>query len=199
LVIIETGGAITIRSNTDESMPPWIKRPAVYTLFQAQRELDAYINLCDMEITGLGCVNKTGNTFVIEKLCLLDQKVNEVKAELSQDALHTLAYESVKSGKSLANVRLWWHSHVDMPVKWSMQDEATIENLGATADWFISIVGNKAGEYNVRLDIFKPVRWAFLDLGLRIKMPEDRVLEERLLEEMKNKVKGYRFMPRNVL
>ena len=171
--------------------------PVICVTLEARRAMDAYIRLCDDEISGLGWVSKKGNDFCVEKADLFKQEVTGASTELSSDALHTFAYEAAKAGRSLAKVKGWWHSHVDMDTEWSFQDWETIENLGKMgADWFVSIVGNKSGKYNARLDVFKPVRWSFLDLDLRVLIPEDKTLDGAISAEISEKVSYPSFFPK---
>lgn len=111
-----------------------------------------YAQVCSLEISGFAGFNP--RTKIIDNLFpLLDQECSSGETEISEEALEKLA---LSKWSTRANV--WWHSHVNMGVFWSGQDDATIEALGRTYPWLISIVVNKKREYKARMDYFYPTR-----------------------------------------
>jgi len=119
-----------------------------------RRRLDLYITQCKYEISGLGTVeaNENGDLEVTE-LYLLDQVVSSGDTELPCESVAKFMAEAPDKGIDLSKVRLWWHSHATMSVYWSPTDEAAINSFDASP-WFVSIVGNHAGDYLARIDLF---------------------------------------------
>jgi hypothetical protein len=72
-------------------------------------------------------------------------------------------FELLGAGVDPEKIKLWWHSHGNMGVFFSGTDTNTMDtNPNLTGSpFFISIVGNKAHDYNVRFDQHSPLRfWA---------------------------------------
>lgn len=139
--------------------------PAVVAIpADLRRRMDLYISECKYEISGLGTVelNDFGELEVAD-IYLLDQEVSSGDTTLNVDSVAQFMVEAPDKGIDLSKVRLWWHSHAAIATYWSSTDEATISSFNQ-APWFVSIVGNHAGDYLARLDLFPqesvPVRLA---------------------------------------
>lgn len=141
------------------------KIPEIHISNEAFNKVHAYADLCNNEISALGSVVITNGIILIEDVYLFDQIVTGSSTELSQESVANFICEYIKMGKDPANLKFWWHSHVNMNVFWSGTDTATIERF-APSDWFISMVSNKRGEYKIRLDIHNPLRLVFDDIPL---------------------------------
>lgn len=181
---MENGIEITYAS---QNFAKDIPLPVVYITPKAKQMLDAYIKICPYEISGLGKVSRIGNDFLIEEVYLFGQEVNSAKTDLSQDAIQSFLYETVKRNLDPSVLKLWWHSHANIAVSWSMQDKETINNFDA-AEYMISVVGNKAGQHLVRLDIYRPVRVMLDDLELRLMVSPDDLLNKAIAQEIYEKV-----------
>jgi hypothetical protein len=100
-----------------------------------------------------GFARMSPNTQVIDRILpLLPQVCSAGETEMEEEFLH----EFISTGQS-AQANVWWHSHGNIGVMWSAQDETCIKALGQTMSWLVSIVVNKKREQKVRLDFFKPV------------------------------------------
>jgi hypothetical protein len=98
--------------------------------------------------------------------------------------------EVAGNGGDPSEWRLWWHSHVNFQAFWSGTDTDTIDDFDTEEDkgnWFLSIVGNKKGEYKTRLDVFKPFRYTFEELPVELEIDEE--LDKEIDEEMRAKIK----------
>ena len=140
-----------------------------------------YAQSCNLEISGLGSINQSSQVF--DRLFpLYPQTCSGAETEISEEFLR----EITESGQS-ARANVWWHSHVMMGVFWSGQDQATIEALGQTYSWLLSIVVNKKREYKARFDLFKPARATFeVSLLWHYQFPYEEI--ERIRAEVKEKV-----------
>lgn len=140
--------------------------PQILITPEAFQKLRLYIELCPVEIGGLGEVERDGDRFVITDLFILPQKVSPSETELDPAALLEILECCVAEGRNPASLCLWWHSHAEMDVEWSETDERTIANF--SGDFMISLVGNKGGEFACRLDILPPNGQTLGDLPLTV-------------------------------
>ena len=165
--------------------------PQILITPEAFQKLQLYIELCPVEIGGLGEVKRDGNCFVITDLFILPQKVSPSETELDPAALLEILESCVAEGRNPASLCLWWHSHAEMDVEWSETDERTIANF--SGDFMISLVGNKAGEFACRLDILPPNGQTLGDLPLTV-VPrkgsevDDVILRNAIIAEMCEKL-----------
>jgi hypothetical protein len=115
--------------------------------------LRLYVELCPLEIGGLGEVRPDGKGLLVTELFLLDQRVSASETELQPEALLRLLHRCPEEGRDPAALRLWWHSHAEHGVEWSDTDEATIR--GFAGDSLVSLVTNKAGDLLCRYDTWR--------------------------------------------
>jgi len=118
-----------------------------------KRRLDLYIANCHLEISGLGEVEVIDGVVTVTALYLLPQRVNASETTLSADTVVDFLASAVEQGVDPSKLRLWWHSHAGHSVGWSGTDEGTIDSFDAS-QWWLSIVGNHAGDYLARVDVF---------------------------------------------
>jgi hypothetical protein len=161
--------------------------PRVLITDLAHQKLCLYIELCPMEIGGLGEVERSGPDFLITDLFTLPQKISPEETELDPAAIFDMLERCVAEGRDPASLCLWWHSHADMDVEWSETDERTIANF--PGDFMLSIVGNKAGAFACRLDILQPTSRTFGGLPLTVlpdgeKAADEGALRTAILAEM---------------
>lgn len=126
------------------------------------------IHINPVEVSGLGKVRCSGNLYTIEKeIIVLKQTVSDAHTEFDDEMRGHWLHEMVASGRGeeINEFRLWWHSHVDMGTSFSPRDRDTIENKLfdqdlriRTHEYWISLVGNKYGQFTMRLDVYKPER-----------------------------------------
>ena len=143
------------------------QEPIVYVMPSAMYKMRYYIDNSENEIGWLGYVTKDGSDYIIEDVFLLKQEVHAATTEILPDALGELAVELLKTeeGKEKYNkLRMWGHSHVNMSTTPSGQDNSQMEEFDTT-DFFIRLIGNKRGEWNVSIyDYTNNVIWYNLDL-----------------------------------
>lgn len=122
---------------------------------EALQRIKAFIDLCEYEISGLGKVEKLEDGYRIVDACILKQKVTGTTTVLDDDALGKFAFDLTKKGEKIQDWCVWWHSHVNMQAYFSGTDERTIEDT-KEQNILVSLVGNKRGEWEARLDIHRP-------------------------------------------
>lgn len=144
------------------------QEPKIYMMPNAAYKMRYYIDNSKDEIGWLGFVDKReNNVYVIEDVFLVKQKVHSATTEMDPNALADLAVELMKTEEGRAKynkLRLWGHSHVNMSTGASSQDDNQMDDF-ATSDYFIRLIGNKRGEWNVCLyDYERNVLWSELPL-----------------------------------
>lgn len=164
--------------------------PQVYILPAAKQKMDAYIQLCELEVSGLGTVRQMeGGSFLVEDVFLLDQECSAASTVLDDEALAVFYTNWIRRDLDTSLLRLWWHSHCDFGVFWSGVDTANIDRLMGDADWLVSIVGNKRGQFRTRLDSKVPVRLSVDELSLSVLVPPDLKTRTACSAELKKKVR----------
>src|SRR3989344_8798416 len=113
------------------------------------------IHISPVEISGVGKVRHEGNIYTIEdNIAIFKQAVSGVHTVFDDDMRGHWLHEMVAAGRGagINNFRLWGHSHVNMPARFSGTDHETIDeklfdqNLKvASHEYWISFVGNKQG------------------------------------------------------
>jgi len=165
---------------------PTNQSPVIQIDLLVKQKLDLYIKHCSEEISGLGRVIRQNGKIIITDIILLKQECTSSSSDLDEKELDEFVLSEVEQGRPIEDLKLWWHSHVNMSAFWSSTDTGTIEKL--KNGWCLSIVGNKRGEYKTRVDLFEPFRYCFDDLPLEIIAPADSTLEEAIKTEIEEKV-----------
>lgn len=124
--------------------------PKIYMTPKVNAQIEHLVAECPTEINGIGRVSPLGDDFLIDEIAVLKQEATAASVMVdTEDFANFIAHRE--------DAHLWrlqWHSHANMGVFWSMQDEDAIETIGETAEWLISIVTNKQGQFLCRLDVF---------------------------------------------
>jgi len=161
----------------------------IYISPKVNSRIMEYAQSAPEEISGFGSINK--NTNILDKLFpLLPQHCSDGETDMDEAFLHAFT----ESGQS-STYDLWWHSHSNMGVFWSPQDESCIKLLGQSLCAagnnprpLISIVVNKQRVYKARIDIFKPINITLeTKIQLYYEFPYAEI--EKIRTEVKDKVK----------
>lgn len=158
---------------------------------------DMYILVDEMsdEIGWLGAVKKEGDIYTIEKIYLLKQQVDAATTILDNKSISELISEIIKkpNGVDEANkMRFWGHSHVEMDVEPSVQDEDQIKLFKKNRfDWFIRGICNKMGSIKFSLFLFdKDIVIDDVPWSVEISASDSR--REEIKKEIKSKIKKTR-------
>ena len=122
-------------------------------------QIKDFVELCDLEISGLGKISKYKDGFLVEKVKLLEQEVSGANTKMDAVGLGKLYHEIIQEEGSLAGWKLWWHSHADMSTFWSGKDIETIDdfdNETPNNNWWLSVVFNHKMDWKARLDVYAP-------------------------------------------
>jgi len=161
--------------------------PVVFITPEAKQRLDLYIQCAEGEISGLGTVTRLGNDFLINAVHLFEQECTASSTDLSVEDVSKFLLEAVRSGLAPETLKLWWHSHGRLEVFWSGIDDGTAQKFNN--GWMLSAVGNKRGEYLIRLDLFEPIRLTLDGLRFEVREPENPALRAEIEAEIMEKVK----------
>lgn len=167
-----------------------IETPRIFSTIKAMHKMRYYIDKTQDEIGWLGYVTKVdSNSYLIEDVFLLKQKVHSTTTEIDPEALASMATDLIKQGQEgiakYNTIRVWGHSHVNMSTGASSQDDNQMKEF-ATSDFYIRLIGNKQGEWNVCLyDYEHNILWSKLQLELWYEVD---ITNEELDAEIKDKV-----------
>jgi len=146
--------------------------PVVVIKLEALLKMKAYVDISEIEFGWLCAVKRLEkeNNFFLYDVFTCKQDISAVTTELHESGLQELAERLMKEGRGdeLTNIRAWGHSHVDMPVYPSMQDNETFEEYYKNCDYFIRLILNKKGDIKIdiadteRLIIYYDTPWTVL-------------------------------------
>lgn len=141
------------------------------------------------EISGLGQLEFIDrNNVLITSIELFKQKTTFGSTTLNEKALATFLEEKIRNGDNVSKYNFWWHSHDDFACFWSQTDENTIQTTTSNS-FLVSLVANKHGESEARLDIFQPIRLSIdLNFVQPLKVKDDKRIKQICLDEIKTKV-----------
>lgn len=144
------------------SVEPTIKilktlQPRIGITSDALAKMSQYVDQCKDEIGWLGTAYKLNtNTYYIKDTYLLEQEVHGTTTEITPEGLEAFATKLLEQGEAgneiWNNMKMWGHSHVNMEVFASGQDDKQMETFAESGhDWFIRLISNKKGEIKVDL------------------------------------------------
>ena len=129
--------------------------PELYIYNDAMNKMEEYIRQSDLEIGWLGCATKEDGNYYIEDVFLFKQEVHSTTTEITTEGLNEFAMDLLYEENGVEiwnNMKVWGHSHVNMPTSPSGQDDKQIEVFAENAeDFFIRIIANKSGDFRIDL------------------------------------------------
>lgn len=118
------------------------------------------VDTCQKEVGWFALVDHDAeaNSFTITEIVIPKQEVTAAETDIGKEDLADAAMELIEAGKDTGKMYAWFHSHVNMGVTPSTQDEFQVEDfLEDLADQpevpaFIRGIQNKKGD--LKLDIY---------------------------------------------
>lgn len=118
------------------------------------------VDTCQKEVGWFALVDHDAeaNSFTITEIVIPKQEVTSAETDIGKEDLADAAMELIEAGKDTGKMYAWFHSHVNMGVSPSTQDEFQVEDfLEDLADQpevpaFIRGIQNKKGD--LKLDIY---------------------------------------------
>lgn len=139
--------------NSDPKMKVWVSSNDWAKLLQYCREAKPN------EIMGLAYIEPVDGGFHLYDPFILKQKVGPATCEFDRKEFAKFLGTADNVGK----VKCLWHSHVEMSAFFSGCDRETSNGLanvgktmGGNSSWFFSLVLNVKGEYQAKVDMYKP-------------------------------------------
>jgi hypothetical protein len=134
--------------------------PSIYFTREAWVKQCHLVKICSKEVGWFALVDydATDNSFTITDLVIPTQEVTASETDIGKEDLADAAMELIEQGKDTSKMYAWFHSHVDMSVTPSAQDEYQVEDfLEDLADQpevpaFIRGIQNKKGD--LKLDVY---------------------------------------------
>lgn len=158
----------------------------------ALQTMQLIVQLSDKEVGWLGRVREIENILVLTDIYLFHQEVAHTTCEITAAGLTEFAMELLEQpgGDEVYNeVRLWGHSHVNMGVSPSGQDEKQMGVFETSGHpWFLRCIANKKGDMQFTLFDFDS-GIIVEDMPWEVYMPTPVGLEEQIAAELKAKVK----------
>ena len=125
--------------------------PVVYYTPHVKAVINHLVAVNTAEVGWLGLVEQVNdNDYLVYKLYVPKQTVHSAETDIDSEAMANLAIEITEAGLPAEDLYYWGHSHVNMQVSPSGQDEAQIEEfLEAGCKRFIRGIYNKQGHSKV--------------------------------------------------
>jgi hypothetical protein len=134
--------------------------PSIYFTREAWVKQCHLVDKCDKEVGWFALVDydEKYNSFTIYELVIPSQTVTAAETDIGKEDLADAAMELIEAGKDTGKMYAWFHSHVNMGVGPSPQDEYQVEDfLEDLADQpevpaFIRGIQNKRGD--LKIDVY---------------------------------------------
>ena len=160
----------------------------------ALQKMWQWVDLAKGEVSALGLVEDVRNadsgavtSLIISDFFLVKQQCSPDETNMDSqgvaELIASLESKNIDSGK----IRCWCHSHGDLSVFWSGQDDECIRGL-SNGDWLLSLVVNKARGTMMRLDQYHPCHLYLSDCIWEVRYPLVDGLALQCLQEFKTKV-----------
>jgi predicted small metal-binding protein len=127
--------------------------PTVHINESALNKMFIFTDEVEDEVGWLGTAYRDDNLFVINDVFLFDQQVHGATTEITASGLADFAGELLTKPDGVEiwnNMKIWGHSHVNMGISPSGQDNKQMEEFSEIGhDFFIRLICNKKGELGV--------------------------------------------------
>jgi len=136
------------------------EEPSIYFTREAWIKQCHLVDKCLQEVGWFALVDhdERDNSFTITEIVIPKQEVTAAETDIGKEDLADAAMELIAQGKDTGKMYAWFHSHVNMGVSPSAQDEYQVEDfLEDLADQpevpaFIRGIQNKKGD--LKLDVY---------------------------------------------
>ena len=170
-------------------MLKFINKPTLFISNDAYLKMQEYIAQSKKEIGWLGTCSRKDNDYIINNVYLFEQEVHETTCEITEEGLNKFALELMEKPNGMDiwnNICLWGHSHVNMGVLPSSQDNKQLDFFlkNMKEGFFIRYIGNKRGEIGLKIvDIDKNIILDEKEINIKRIMTEEDVKQIMALEE----------------
>jgi hypothetical protein len=113
-----------------------------------------YVDEIEGEVGAFGYVTEDENGFHVDEIFLVPQEASSASVEFMDEGLPYAIDKAMKDNR-INDLRFCIHSHGNIPVGFSSDDEEMVGKMGSTGTpWFVSIVTNKEHKVYSQVDIF---------------------------------------------
>lgn len=173
--------------------------PKIVINIEVWRKMKEYVKQASTEVGWLALVKRDerNNEYTIYETLICEQEVSGATTDLHEKGLQKIAEQLIEQGREdeLNNVRCWAHSHVNMSTSPSATDGETFrEYYEQCGDYFIRLIMNKKGEYNIDLADYS-LGLIYKDMGITLMYTHEEFelldRKEKLedeLDEIKKKI-----------
>lgn len=166
--VIKSTVAIATVAKKSIVSPSCISTKNIYILPDVWTRLMGYVQLCTIEISGLGLVEEIPEGLVVTDVFLPTQVGGPATTLVSAEETAKVVKILKDSDREEGTLTFWWHSHVDMKAIPSATDQRTFNELSSLGslpfgpDYFISVILNRATAKDItkgyyRIDIYNPI------------------------------------------
>jgi hypothetical protein len=143
-----------------EGVDKYPDEPMIYFTREAWVKQCYLVEKCSKEVGWFALVDydEAGNSFTITELVIPCQEVTAAETDIGKEDLADAAMELIEAGKDTSKMFAWFHSHVNMGVSPSGQDEFQVEDFlkdlvdQPEVPCFIRGIQNKKGD--LKLDVY---------------------------------------------
>jgi len=160
-----------------------MKEPIIYITPEAYAKITTAVRVSDLECSMLGTVetHKTeANTygFLITDIYFPQQTRSAAFTKITHDGIAEIL---TTEGIEVEKIKCWIHSHVNMGVSPSGQDDSQAKELMQDAEWFIRGIFNKKNEYSLS------IHWRGIEIAAKLVILWGTTLEEGIKKELEEK------------
>lgn len=130
-------------------LPTGYVQPVVQYTPDAKACIDHLVHICSQEVGWFGAVRRTANVFLIHQIYIPEQVVHSTETLIDGTALAALFEEMLERNEDPNELFYWGHSHVNMQVTPSGQDEKQVQKFLRECPYFIRGIYNKRGDAKV--------------------------------------------------
>lgn len=160
---------------TNMVLPTGLRIPTVFYTAQVKGIIDYLVHKCPDEVGWLGTVQTLANgDFLIDQIFVPKQTVCATETDIDTTAMGELAEELFNMNKDPSTLIYWGHSHVNMGVTPSGQDETQIAEYLEDCPRFIRGIYNKRGDSKVDVyDVTNRVIHQCVPQRVQYSLPEE--------------------------
>jgi hypothetical protein len=166
----------------------------------AMQKMWQWVDLAKGEVSALGLVEDVRDAdsgavtaLIVTDFFLVKQQCSADETTMDPSSVAELLIDLESKGIDGRKLRCWCHSHGDLSVFWSGQDDECIRGL-CNGDWLLSLVVNKSRDTMMRLDQYHPVHLYVSDCIWEVRYNNPAGFAEACFAEFKAKVSESRFM-----
>jgi hypothetical protein len=123
--------------------------PRLYYLPHVWNQIQYIVQASPQEVGWWGLVEKVETDYVVTALYVPEQTVSAAETDITAETMGDLAMEVLAAGLDPSKLYYWGHSHVNMGVSPSGQDETQVRDYLVNCPVFIRGIYNKAGASKV--------------------------------------------------